>query len=312
MKNFALPAGLLLVIAVAGWIFADDLVRLFQDNPAGTATVSTEAPGSNSSTSYLESRRQQLAAANPGSNPVLAARTDLILREVFMASDGEPASAIIQHLDTDADLFTTGNRVYDLAQLEEIHPDYVLLSENGESIRLPLKRLQGLAAASGSSPGTPGTGSAIGLDDVKNYKNHSIAEMAAMAATKIKRPADGEVAPALVPDPPLKFVSRLRTALAQAKEQSLANGSPAAWALLDLEPDVQQEQVNGLRLSGSQDSDFLAKYGLQEGDVITSVNGTRLDSREAATQARTTIGESKDLELVIERDHQAMTINITK
>ena len=70
--------------------------------------------------------------------------------------------------------------------------------------------------------------------------------------------------------------------------------------------------LKGLRLSGHEESDFLAVYGIKFGDVITSVNGMKLDNPAAATEGMNIIGQSEILQLGIERSGQELEITVDK
>jgi len=101
-------------------------------------------------------------------------------------------------------------------------------------------------------------------------------------------------------------------AYSEVREQGLQENSTGAWATLKFSPEMIGEEVTGIRLDDTEATEFLEKNGLEDGDVIKEVNGSKLDSPEAAFSGMNTIGESENLDLVIDRGGEIISININK
>lgn len=125
------------------------------------------------------------------------------------------------------------------------------------------------------------------------------------------QPLDKPV-PVLAAKRGLTYAEERRQAMARVREQALAEQSDAAWAALNYEPEFQMDAMTGLRVNDPEASDFLATHGLEQGDVIKSVNALRVDSMHAAASAVTTMAAADRLELVIERGSRTMTLIVDK
>lgn len=82
------------------------------------------------------------------------------------------------------------------------------------------------------------------------------------------------------------------------------------WQYLYFEPALVNGKIMGLKLSAEEEKGFLAKHGLQLNDVITSINGNKLDGGAGVAKALNVITESDNLELVINRNGQTLTISV--
>jgi len=92
----------------------------------------------------------------------------------------------------------------------------------------------------------------------------------------------------------------------------LQNNGPGAWATIKFSPEMIGEEVTGIRFNDVQATEFLEKNGLEDADIIKEVNGSALNSPEAAFAGMNAIGESENLTLVIDRGGELITIEINK
>ena len=116
----------------------------------------------------------------------------------------------------------------------------------------------------------------------------------------------------MVKDIGFSYVEKKRKLLQDIRNQSIEKPDEMTWGFLEYEPSVQSEQVTGIRLTSTDMSEFLEQNGLEFGDVITAVNGSKIDSNQAVTNAMNTIGKSRHLELIVERGSENITVVIDK
>ena len=84
-------------------------------------------------------------------------------------------------------------------------------------------------------------------------------------------------------------------------EPSLLNG------VVNVQPVVDGEQFIGYKLSPGIDSRFFQRAGLRRGDVLTSINGVKLDSPNKVLSLMGSIALSSDLDLTIDRSGEPMS-----
>lgn len=85
--------------------------------------------------------------------------------------------------------------------------------------------------------------------------------------------------------------------------QSLTN-------LLQGEPYWENSRLLGYRLRPGRDTGALAKFGIQAGDVVTSVNGTSLADPAGRMELLRNIANTTELNLVLMRNGQPISITI--
>jgi len=125
------------------------------------------------------------------------------------------------------------------------------------------------------------------------------------------QPSDKEV-PVMEHKYKFRYVDKLRASLSQVRQDAFASDSDVAWAALQYEPEFQMNEVTGLRVNDYEADDFLKRHGLEQGDVIKSVNGVKIDGPDAANRALGVVAEAKHLELVVERGSQTLNLVVDK
>mgnify|MGYP000044067060 CR=1 FL=1 len=80
-------------------------------------------------------------------------------------------------------------------------------------------------------------------------------------------------------------------------------------AAASLTPRTVNGQPSGYRVMGRGKSDQLAAAGLQDGDVLLSVEGSPLNA-ERLTELPELLAQSQEVELRVERDGQIMTTRL--
>lgn len=285
--------GIIVLLAAAYWFKSGNIQQV--TNPGSTPQPASPAAESTPDQASFES----------GDNSEPDASSLLTLMDIFTATDDVKAAVIIQYQDTDADLFELGNEIFELAVLEKIGTDHVVLLQDGKRITLYLQ----------SSPAN-NSGADNGIMAAQdNYQapvdwgSMSIEDrVARAAATAIHLPPDQR----LVREEKFAYVANKRKLLQDIRAQSIETSNAATWAFIQFEPSVQLDQVNGIRLSGTDESGFLKQHGLAHGDIITAVNGRKIDNEQAASNAIKAIAENRHLELVIERGSEHVTVVVDK
>jgi len=85
------------------------------------------------------------------------------------------------------------------------------------------------------------------------------------------------------------------------------------WQYLYFEPEIINGSMTGLKLTAEEESEFLARQGLEVGDIITSVNGIQIDGGGGVAKAMNELSDRDDddrLELIIMRKGRSKTIII--
>lgn len=292
---------LVLVALAAAWYVMSPVERATGRAGGETATV-RQAPATG--------RAVPPVAQSTGS----AALTDLGLQSIYPATDRDAAAAIIVLGERQADLFSAGDDVFGIATLEQVADDHVVLQTDEGRMELYLQDADMALAADEMpadayrEPGPYGTHAELQqklrtgelsvlsiLQDAAAGGQHGSSPKASLYR---KRPQPG---------------SEDRLAVyADARTTALEDQSDLAWAFLDYEPEMRQDGVAGVRLTGHEQLELLNRHGLEYGDVITSVNGRRIDSQAAMMEAMELIGAAQHLELTVERGSQNETISIDK
>lgn len=162
------------------------------------------------------------------------------------------------------------------AILKEVHPDRVVLERNGrlETLRLPR---DGLGNLGGAAPATE-----------------------APAAPPSRAARTGAEAP-----PPAN--------LREFRDRVLSDPQ-SAGNLVQINPKSADGRFVGYELQPGQDAGLFARAGLAPGDIVTSVNGVRLDSPAKALSLLRGLSTAEEIRLEVERDGvpQSLIVNINQ
>lgn len=188
-------------------------------------------------------------APPPPPPPVAAPETrlNLTLMGVFFAENGGRPMALIEGAG-DKLAYAPGEELHGAAAgviLQEVHKDKVVLSRNGRLETLSLPKSGESLAGSGPAP-LPGLDGSAPLG------------MAPEAA-----------------EPPGSVIDA--SAIAGRFREAAVTQPEALQDLAFIDPYVENGQFVGFRLRPGRDRRLLRQLGLRGGDVLTEVNGTRLD-----------------------------------
>lgn len=164
------------------------------------------------------------------------------------------------------------------AMLKEVHPDRVVLERNGrlETLRLPKEGLGGL----GGQGGAPGQATT----------SRSSAAVRGVAGTG--------GAPATLRD----------------YRDMVVSDPQSAGNLVQITPRSVDGRFVGYELQPGQDAALLSRMGLAPGDIVTSVNGVKLDSPAKALSLLRGLSTTEEIRLDIERGGvpQSLIVNINQ
>ena len=110
----------------------------------------------------------------------------------------------------------------------------------------------------------------------------------------------------------MKNVEVLRQQMRDIRQEGLFNNSAGAWATLKFVPVMNDEEVLGIKINDFEAAEFLEENGLEYGDIITHVNGEKVNSPETAYEGINTIGEDQSLNLTIDRGGEPVSVIVNK
>jgi general secretion pathway protein C len=199
-------------------------------------------------------------------------RLNLKLKGVLAAKPMKLASAIIaQGKSGKEDIYGVGDKIPGGVVIKEIHPEYVMLERNGQLETLKLEKISGLNNA-GNTMGSGNTG--------PSHKLRSILNKTPGAALK-------EIRSNILKDPT----------------------SFGEYAL----PVVVKENGKqvGYRLKPQQKGDVLSQLGVQSTDIITEINGVKLDEPQNGISALRKLSTAKNINIVVKRNGAEVPLSIT-
>ena len=97
--------------------------------------------------------------------------------------------------------------------------------------------------------------------------------------------------------------------LAETRRQILRNPSDMA-RYFQTQPETDGDTFIGFRLSPGEDASLMQRVGLQDGDVVTALDGTVLDSPEAGMRALRGVARADQVEVQVLRDGIEQTVMI--
>lgn len=172
------------------------------------------------------------------------------------------------------------------AVLKEVHPDRVVLERNGrlETLRLPK---EGLGNVSGGAQ-EPAAGGQSAMP-------RGSATSAAAARGGV---GGGGAAPASL----------------REYRDMVVSDPQSAGNLVQISPKSADGRFVGYEVQPGQDSALLSRMGLAPGDVVTSVNGVKLDSPAKALSLLRGLSSMEEIRLEIERGGvpQSLIVNINQ
>jgi len=193
----------------------------------------------------------------------------LTLRGILASNDVGFARAIIaDDRSRKEDLYRIGAKVPGGAELKEVNVDHIVLSRNGRLEKLRLPKSK-ISGGSSLVKRSRQSSSASASQDRRLDPNASIRE----------------VRDSLMKDP-----------------QSLAT-------LMTAEPQIDANgKVAGFKLGRGQDARMLRRFGLRRGDIVTSVNGIKLDGMNKLPELMKVLPTAQELSIEYTRRGQSRSV----
>ncbi len=205
-------------------------------------------------------------------------RLNLQLRGVFYSPRSDRAQAIIASQGSSAEHYRVGDSLTGGGTIEAIYEDRVILRREGsyETLSLPGDRVPLDRQLADLEPGDG------------DPPDNGDAQPAAPADDDTADAADAEL---------------------EDYRDQLAEDPRQLSQMMNLQPAEQDGEMIGVEVSPGQDERIMELLGLEEGDIVTAIDGTELDSPNQAFQAMQGL-EGESVELRIQRDGSEQTMTI--
>jgi len=82
------------------------------------------------------------------------------------------------------------------------------------------------------------------------------------------------------------------------------------WQLIQWEPVMKDGTIVGMKLAAEEEKEFLNRHGLKLGDVITSINGNKLNGGEGLVKALDAIADEENLVFGVEHGGKQRQVHI--
>lgn len=272
IAEIGLVAFLAFIAAQALWLFIyGDAVRpLDLDAEAGGSGVEAARVSDLSSLSGAGLFAVRGGVETQTSQVLPETRLNLVLRGVRRGGDPRSGAAFIEVPGEGQRALGAGDAITDQVFLEEIYDDRVIINRRGVRESLFLSEEAARRAQSGAAPA------------------------ASRAPAPAARPA-GEPSP-LSGQPMLSLAQEL---------------DPEDWIEgLRLAPELHDGRITGFRVRDSSHLEVLRAAGLIPGDIVTAINGERLNSPDAAARALALFETTDRIALTVLRDGAPVQIDI--
>jgi len=276
-----------ILFALEHW---DDKVPVSIVAPAGNAVESPRKPASSIARLNLFGDVQQ-------SNVVVAAeapetRLNLELQGVFIATVTADSTAIVAERGKDGELFSIGDRLPGNAVLEAVLNDHILLKRGGQIEKLMFSDSNIRQQFSANETASPEP--AVEL----NNPASRLSQIRQRIADRQRTPRTAVAQPGAN----LKnFVNEYRDRLESDPAGLLSELGVSA---------VSEGEASGYRISDELPSQKMLQAGLQEGDMILSVNGTPVGDVRSDSALIDQAMEQRRVRVEIQRDDRRFFLTV--
>lgn len=274
-----------LLTALALWLLARTTLALWPQDMVGarsdmpTANIPVSAPPV--SVARLHLFGQTPARAGSGAPGAPASTTGLILRGTLAEADPKAGVAVLDGAGAGERAFRAGEEVLPGVRLLEVRADRIVLARGGAEETLVLVRDTNLDPTNIVRP-TPGK-----------------AKTAATTVSAAPLATGNAVASAAPANAWQRTLARLRDDPAELAKH------------VQVMPVLDNGKLTGVRISASGgEAALLAQAGLREGDVVTAVNGQRIDSIDRGQQILATLKDASSARVTVLRDGKPTDLSI--
>lgn len=276
-----------ILFALEHW---DDKVPVSIVAPAGNAVESPRKPASSIARLNLFGDVQQ-------SNVVVAAeapetRLNLELQGVFIATVTADSTAIVAERGKDGELFSIGDRLPGNAVLEAVLNDHILLKRGGQIEKLMFSDSNIRQQFSANETASP--------EPTVEFNNPAsrLSQIRQRIADRQRTPRTAVAQPGAN----LKnFVNEYRDRLESDPAGLLSELGVSA---------VSEGEASGYRISDELPSQKMLQAGLQEGDMILSVNGTPVGDVRSDSALIDQAMEQRRVRVEIQRDDRRFFLTV--
>lgn len=201
-------------------------------------------------------------------------KQNLKLRGVFALDDKDKGLALISNGNGPEEVYQVDDKIGRSTKLSAVYPDRVMLSINGkyETLRLPDTKDTGVSYVPAAATSSP---------------NRRIPSKAGMAD------AIGE------------------KTLGDYRKEFLRNPTTLARLVNVTQANDETGNPIGYKVSANGKHPAFDQLGVEDGDVITSINGIELDSTAKGMSAFQALRQSQQVTVQILRNGQPTTLNLT-
>lgn len=208
---------------------------------------------------------------------------DLVLKGTFTAAIASQARALIADPAGEGS-YTPGMFLPGGARLESVHADHVMLRVDGRSERLPLgNAATGSISPRSTAPVTPVRQSQVG-------GSPAVASLPGQSDSFVNPVAGGST-----------------VAWEAVRAQALADPAALARSVTAL-PVVENGRFVGVRLNAGSHQQLLSRAGVQPNDIVTEVNGIRIDSLGRGAEIAQQLQNARSVRLSVRRDGQELAL----
>jgi general secretion pathway protein C len=199
---------------------------------------------------------------------------------VSTSSAGKPPYAIIADSSGQQNVYRLGETVPNAGKLVEVDKDRVIIDHNGKRIALELPKDEMPGPIQAAQPLVPPTEDASADNSDEEPYDPNVEDL---GDNRYKIP---------------------RTTL----DHSVGNLSQLLTQIRAI-PNIQNGKTNGFALSEIEPGSVFDEMGLQEGDVLRSVNGQTITDPTQAMQMMTALRNASQITLQVLRDGQPTTLS---
>ncbi|WP_395679155.1 type II secretion system protein GspC [Dokdonella sp.] len=268
--------------ALALWLLVRLLWALLPSDDAALGAVASRVVSSGAPAPARSIAQWHLFGNPPAQAAASGTTTSLILRGTLADPDPKAGIAVIADAGNGERSWRVGEQVAPGVRLVAVYADRIVVARDGGEETLKLARDTNLAPADVVRP-TP-TSVTGGV---------AAAPAGAGAASGSNRTTSAKAPPTWQ-----QTVDRLRQNPAELMKR------------VQLVPVLDGGKLSGVRLSTGTDVALLNQIGLQPGDVVTSVNGTPIDSIERGQQIMSSLGNASSVRVTVLRGGKPTDVTV--
>lgn len=214
-------------------------------------------------------------------------RLNLILRGVY-ATGNDEALAIIASGGSNERFYHVGDAIVGGGILKAVYRDRVILEHNGrmETLRLPKSEdTSSLTVAGANTSYLPGASDAGTIEAYEGYEED-------LTTREPSYSAQGQTS---------------QVDLGQLREQILQNPGRLG-DMVQATPVNENGQFKGYRLTPQGNAQLFGQLGLQEGDIVTAVNGIAIDRPDKGLLALQDLVKAEQVSVTLLRNGTEITV----